>query len=493
MSFELPITLDALLYFWYANDMSQLGYFPFGYYDATNNGWPVFLSLFFSAYQSSNFLDYMMLQKIITISISVLTLVPIYFLCRKFVPEYFAIFGAALFVFEPRIVQNSLLGITEPLFILLLTLTFLFFLKERIIFVYLAFVILSIAVLIRAEAIVLFLPLSIGFVWKFKKKRTDLAKYGICVAIFILILLPMLAIRIDTIGEDGIVSRFIYSTNTFSQNAINRGIESGDSNQLIILGLENFIKFLGWSMIPIFLIFVPYGYLLMLKQKNFEKNFVILTSIILALPVIYALSVASDTRYLFPLYPLFCIAASISMEKFSKKIGNEKRLIVFTLFAVLITSIAYLDYKKIDSEHEKEALQLAKIVASKTEKINLYVPESQYLAISEFYKIETFPIIRSDFSIPYHLSDYGQLINTQFDSADQAMKFFKENNFTHLVIDENEDKLGVISSAFNNEEKFPFLEKEYDSSEYGFDYGLKIFLINYNEWDNSIVPDLGEK
>ena len=117
VSFELPVTLDALLYFWYANDMSQLGHFPHGYNDATNNGWPSFLSLFFSAYQSSNFLDYMILQRIITISISVSTIIPIYFLCRRFVPEYFAIFGAALFAFEPRLIQNSVLGFSESFFI----------------------------------------------------------------------------------------------------------------------------------------------------------------------------------------------------------------------------------------------------------------------------------------------------------------------------------------------------------------------------------------
>ncbi len=493
VSFELPVTLDALLYFWYAIDMSQLGHFPFGYNDATNNGWPTFLSLFFSVYQSSNFLDYMMLQRIITISISVLTIMPVYFLCKRFVPEYFAVFGAALFVFEPRVVQNSLLGITEPLFILLLILTLLFFLKNKMVFYYFAFAMLSLAVLVRGEAIILFLPLSLGFIWKFRKKRSELVKYGICVAIFILILLPMIAIRIDTTGEDGILSRLTYSSNTLSQNAVNRGIESGDSNQLITLGLENFIKFLGWSMIPIFLIFVPYGYLLILKQRNFETNFIILLSITLAIPAIYALSVASDTRFLFSFYPLFCIVSVIAMKSFSKKMGVEKRLIIFVLFAVLITSIIYLDYKKIDVEHEKESLELAKVVASKTEKINLYIPESQYLAITEFYKMGSFPTIRSDFSIPYHQSDYGWPITTKIDSVDQAMKYFKENNFTHLVIDKNENKLGIISNVFHNEEEFPFLEKEYDSFEHGYNYGLKIFKINYNEFDNSIVFHKGEK
>jgi hypothetical protein len=485
VSFELPVTLDALLYFWYANDMSQLGHFPHGYNDATNNGWPSFLSLFFSAYQSSNFLDYMILQRIITISISVSTIIPIYFLCRRFVPEYFAIFGAALFAFEPRLIQNSLLGITEPLFILLLTLTILLFLKERIIFIYSAFALLSLVVLVRGEAIVLFLPLSIGFIWKFRKNRSKLIKYIVCVTIFVLILFPMLAIRIDTTGEDGIFSRLIYSSNTISQNAINQGIESGDSKQFILLGIENFVKFLGWGMIPVFLVFVPYGLLLILKQRDFEKRFIIFVSIILTLPMIYAFSVASDTRFLFSFYPLFCIASVIAMKSFSQKIGMEKKLIIFVIFAILLASIIYLDYKKNDIDHEKEALELAKIVALKTEKINLYSPESQYLAITEFDKIETFPIIRSDFSIPYHQSSYGLPINVNFNSTNEAMKYFKENDFTHLIIDKNEKN--IISNIFHDDEAFPFLEKEYDSSEHGYDYSLKIFKINYEKFDKSFI------
>jgi hypothetical protein len=240
-------------------------------------------------------------------------------------------------------------------------------------------------------------------------------------------------------------------------------------------------------MIPIFLIFVPCGYLLILKQRNFKKGIIVLFSITLAAPAIYAFSVASDTRFLFSFYPIFCIVSAVAMKSFANKICIEKRLIVFVLFAVLITSAIYLDYKKIDIEHEKESLELAKIVVSETEKINLYMPESQYLALAEFDKIKSFPIIRSDFSIPYHLTDYGFPINTNFDSIDQAVKYFKENDVTHLVIDENESELGIISNVFQHEKEFPFLEKVYDSSEHGYNYSLKIFQINYDEFDNSII------
>ena len=42
---EVPITLDGLVFFWYANDISLLGSLPLDYTPA-NNGWPIFLSFF---------------------------------------------------------------------------------------------------------------------------------------------------------------------------------------------------------------------------------------------------------------------------------------------------------------------------------------------------------------------------------------------------------------------------------------------------------------
>src|SRR3972149_237175 len=79
---EIPIKDDNFLYFRYAVDQIT------GYSSETdvvyNNGWPFFLSLFFSIIPSNNFMDYMALQRFLTIGISVLTILPIYFLRKHF-------------------------------------------------------------------------------------------------------------------------------------------------------------------------------------------------------------------------------------------------------------------------------------------------------------------------------------------------------------------------------------------------------------------------
>ena len=115
---ELPLIADAMDNFTYATGINYYGHLPTEWAPA-NNGWPIFLSFWFSIINLETSLDYMQMQKTISVVLSTLTIIPIYFLCRKFFDEKISLVGAALFAFEPRIILNSLLGITEPLFILL--------------------------------------------------------------------------------------------------------------------------------------------------------------------------------------------------------------------------------------------------------------------------------------------------------------------------------------------------------------------------------------
>ena len=89
--FELPITLDGVQYFWYAIDTSILGELP-NEYRFPNNGWPVFLSSIFSLVNSNTFLDIHIIQRLSSIIFSVLTIIPIFLLCRRFFDAKIAIF-----------------------------------------------------------------------------------------------------------------------------------------------------------------------------------------------------------------------------------------------------------------------------------------------------------------------------------------------------------------------------------------------------------------
>ena len=79
--FGLPLTFDAFNgYFLYALDISILRDFP--NYSPSQSGWGEFLSLFFTSFHSDNFIDYMDLQRTISIVLSGITVIPIYFICK---------------------------------------------------------------------------------------------------------------------------------------------------------------------------------------------------------------------------------------------------------------------------------------------------------------------------------------------------------------------------------------------------------------------------
>ena len=127
--YEIPLILDAFAYFLFANDTVILGQLP-NTYTFGNDGWSAFLGMMFSLVPFHDWLELMYFQRAISILFSILTIIPIYILCSNYVDKRIAIVASAIFVLEPRIILNSLQGITEPLFIFLITCSFVLFLNK---------------------------------------------------------------------------------------------------------------------------------------------------------------------------------------------------------------------------------------------------------------------------------------------------------------------------------------------------------------------------
>jgi hypothetical protein len=62
------------------------------------------------------------------------------------------------------------------------------------------------------------------------------------------------------------------------------------------------------------------------------------------------------------------------------------------------------------------------------------------------------------------------------------MNFGIENNLTHLIVKEN-NNLFFLDDVYKNENKYTFLVKEYDSSNDNLKYHVKIFKIDYTEFN----------
>ena len=164
---NIPLTLDAFRYFLLGMDISILGNLPVGY-DTTNSGWSLFLSVIFQIFRFENYLDYMTLQRICSIIFSILTVIPMYFLAKKFFKHNIAMIGATFFIFSPYILGNSLLGIADSLFIFLIAIFLSLFFSDKKINIICSFAVLGISSLIRYESLLLIIPTTIIFLNKYR-------------------------------------------------------------------------------------------------------------------------------------------------------------------------------------------------------------------------------------------------------------------------------------------------------------------------------------
>ena len=488
--FNIPIIDDGIDYFSYAVVSSQQGQLPANW-GLSNNGWPVFLSYFFSIFNSDNFLEFTYLQRFLTIIISVLTIIPVYFLCKRFVDKQFAVIGAALFVFDPRIIINSLLGIGEPAYILLGTISLFLFLSKRFPIILISFFTLALCSIIRYEGFLLFIPFVIIFFIRFRKDKKIIKKIFLVIGIFFLTMAPMMFSMYEATGEDGIISPIFGGIGYVERVAIHGEVDIEDSNyntdegknKLLIfmtVGLINLLKYMGWILIPTFVFFIPLGFFIIIKKRDFKTVTIFLFGIVMLIPALYAYGKdIEETRYLYIIFPILCILASLTVEKISKKFKKENLIFIIIISGIIFSSVMFLDSKKIDYENERESYLIAKDIASIAGGINHYSPNSKYIHIAEISN--KWPII----PIPIKEENYNQSFEIKkispekYSSLNDYIKNSKEKGLTHLVINREGNNVKFLQDVFLHEEKYPYLIKEYDSLDHGFNLQIEMYKIDY--------------
>ncbi len=469
---DLPLISDNFLYFRYSIDLLV------GYDSPTdvvsNNGWSLFLYPFFAILNSNNFMDYMILQKYLSVILSVLTIIPIYFLCRQFFNKQYSIFGSAIFVFEPRIIQNSLFGVTEPLYLIALTTSMFLFLSKKNYLQYASFAFLSFATIVRSEALFIIPVFFIIFFIRNGINIKSILNIIIISSIIISILLPVSLLRNEQMETDGLTDRVTVGMSHVS--SINQNSWS-DIISFYVDGIINMVKFLGWSQIPYLIFFVPIGFILFLKDFQFNQKILLTIGIFSMIPALYAYSFASDSRYLFVLYPMFCIFSTYTIRHLFIKFKIQKIFFIVIFSIIIISSIFYLSWKDIDQEHEHEAYDLAMKISKITGIVNAYPPESSYLNIVELNEINYFPIKSEEYI-------KNKSVNFQYDKINSLQEFLEEGRklgITHLVIDDKKERALYLKEIFDNEKEYPYLIKEFDSKSLGYAYHLKVFKIDYEK------------
>lgn len=481
----VPLTFDSLGYFFYAMDISTVGKLPENY-TPINNGWPLFLSSIFSIFPSEKTQFYMDLQRITTVLISVLTLIPVYFLCKKFVSNKISIIGAGIIVFEPRLIQNSLFGIADSLYIFLVATTLLLFLDNNKKIIYISFAISAFATIIRSEGLFLFIAISIVYLIRFRKNKLDLIKYIPLLCIFLLILLPIQLYRMDIYETDGIFIRVI---NTAAEKIKSPEITGASTGSIAVENiLVNFPKYFVWDLIPIFILFIPIGVFQIFKKIEYSKLTIIVSTIFMVMPAMHAYSIPlQETRFFYFIYPVLCVISVLSIEKFIDKVDRKKLLFVLILSGILLTSMVFLNFKMWDPNEERESFMIAKFLVKDMKGVNNYYPQDRYIEAAQIPEhtdeLKKYFFQEREMKKPIRdtLPNNVKVISIdKFSTLDELLINSEKIGLSHLVIDNEDGRPNFFKDIFQNEEKYPFLIKKYDSSSQGFNYHVKIFEINYD-------------
>ena len=489
--YDLPITHDGDNYFSYALDTSILNSLPTDY-TLPNNGWPIFLSLFFKIFQFDSAIEYMDIQRILSIVISVGTTIPVYFLCRKFFSPILSLIGCTLFAFSPQIIQNSLLGVTEPLYIFLITVSISLFLSKEPKLVYCSFWIITLASIVRYEGIVLLNPFSIMFFLKFKNKKKYIPKYFFIILVCVLILLPIAYLRMETTDTDGFSNvikgpQYIINVST-TEEYYHKNIFD-----FIKDGITGIFKYSGWSVIPYFLILVPFGIVKIFRNINYNKKTIILFSTFLLIPAFYAYSREfQEIRYVFVMYPIFALISLYVIEFFMNKKNNIKWISGIVIGITVCSSVFFLIDQVPDYDYEREYLDIAFYIYHNMGAVNNYYPESRYLNFIKYDASNDFPKLSKDFPLMRNYKIISDAEVPSTNSIIEYLEFTKEKNLTHIITNGVNAKPDILNSVFSNENDYPYLEKIFDSKEQGYHVHVKIFKVNYDMIETNAENELSK-
>jgi hypothetical protein len=243
------------------------------------------------------------------------------------------------------------------------------------------------------------------------------------------------------------------------------------------------IWFFGVAAIPIFIFIVPVSVILIIKnKKNLKINFQIVTIVLVSLtmlvPAFYAYARGSeDVRYLFMVFPLLVLISLYGVSKW--KIKNHHFMMVGITAAIILTSFIYLDFKKIDYDYdyENEVFLITQFITSKTSLINDNSADIRYRTAATIVTYwPNLPIPTSE----SHMERSLKLISpTGHSSLIEFVDSSKDKGLTHLAVDGRDHQPEFLRDVFYHDEKHPYLEKIYDSSELGMKYHVKIYEIDF--------------
>ena len=482
-------------------------------------GWSIFISPFFHTTDSNNFLDYLNIARVLVLMISLIAIVPMYLLSRKFFDAKYSICAVGLFAFEPHLNHVSGLGMTEPLYILAIILSLYFILNKNSNYSYLSFLTIGLLWWIRWNGIVMLLIASIIFFTNFKRTPKLFLKYFACLAICLIVVSPMLIERNDQYGSplffsqnqrvflgepvalvaDNMVDVDYSAFDYIDEHGFGKFIE-----KFAFTGIHNLFFTLFKMSLPYLIFFLPFGIIFSLRAFDQEKKFIqsnwILILISLAVFVVY-FAIYPEKRLIYHAYPFLIIFATISLHRLveyglSTFSFNEKQkkicLVGIMCFVLILSGLYTLRYEVQDPILNNEEILLAETLENKfdgkildagyTLKGMHYIHVTDPLGVFKNYKISQDPGA-------YYLFEFNKenvnLMPTVLyaKSLEDFIEVSYEYELNYISINKN----GVsdifypyLNEIYENEAKFPYLIKVFDTEREGFEkLKAKVFEIDY--------------
>jgi len=519
LPYDVPIVTDGFYSFVYAAKTVFEGNLPIGY-GTTNTGWANFLALFFSLSDTSDPFYLMQIQRSLSVILSSLTIIPAFFIFRKFVNIRWALFGCLLLTIEPRLLMSSLEGINYQLFFLLFVLAIALFLTKTNLTLFLSFGCIACATLVRYEGLLLLIPLSTMYFLKFKDRKSVVKFLGM-IFIVIIILAPISVLRTQATesfcyetsfgircGDDGFTHailagpRFLSHTlnavsgQEVSETAIDLFNENNENNEKtdnyavlfvnkIIVSFSALLKFIGLALIPYFAFFVLYNIILRIKNKklgklDWDKKMIVFTTGIMFLTALYAyMRGIEEIRYVLIIIPLVCILSISWTNSVSEKISKNLGVIVILMVLVLISSIIFIEFEKRDSIHDRESFLVSQKIVELTDMTNRFHQDG-YVKTSVL--ISNWPVLPEVDQNGKLIHVFQKMPSNNYDDLTEFIMDSENYGLKYLVIDKDNE---LFDDLRTNPTGYPYLIKIFDSDEIGYKNHFMIYEIDYKLVDGN--------
>ena len=457
------------------------------------SGFPLFASLFFTIFQPSDYVEHVNILRYLNIVISSAIIFPIYLLARKFFNQKFSLLAPVFFAFQPQLNYNTGQGLSEPIFLLILISGFLLLLsKTSQSSRYFSFIFLGFLFWIKFNGLFFVLPFIICHAIIHKNIKNLI----ICLSLFVLTISPILLMRYEEYGNP-----VYYQISSGSGNLLEQNVN------FISIAINNL--FTAWATIslPYLLFLFPlgmiYSYLTKLKT-SFKHNWIFFILSFLPMLIFYAGDPSSrPSFYIYPFLILFSVLAVYSMinnQKFSFT-SNQKTILIILLLLFVIASSVLVTYGWNDYGYSSKDPVLINEIRDYTGYLindidgNLFWSKGVSYSWLPVAMIENSNGNFHDYKIPikggkevYQISSlehfYPTKLNVIYFESLSINDFFKKvhsNKINYISIGDKND-FKFLDEIYLNEEKFPYLQKIYDSQNNGYQkYNVKLFKINQNE------------